>query len=137
LLFDPSLPFLWLFYLLVLFLYSASALGYKLNGDKSPIFSARNLKPRRMIFLIHAVFLGVVFDLLLLATHLYLVAEQNGYAWLTMNLGSGTVGRRGWVTPLDLISLGVGSLLVWFEQRFIYVDAKTGNSDLPDKLDYY
>jgi len=128
---DPHQPYLWLFYMLLLFLYSAAALGYALNGDKSPIFSARNLKPRREIFLIHALFLGVMLNALLLGTHIYLAAGT--LSWLTMEIGS----RKGHFSPLDCAILAVAYVVVLIEQRFIYIDAKNGGTELPDKDDFY
>lgn len=79
---------------------------------------------------IHILFLGALFDLLLLTTHLYQVVSQGPYAWLTMHV------YRSW-TPLDCALLAVGCVMVWVEQRLVYVDAKTGKSDLPGDYDYY
>ena len=129
-LFDPRSPFTWLLYALMLFIYSIVALKVSWNGTKSPIFSARNVKPRRDIFLVHAVFLGVMFNILLLGNRYLSTFSQTSSLWLTFPIY--------WrFTPLDCVLVAIGYVVSLVEQRFIYVDGKTGKTDLPDELDYY
>ncbi len=127
---DPGGPYMWLLYALILVLYSFVALGVSLDGSKSPILSARNVKPREDIFLIHVVFLGVMFNLLLIASRLYLASSQTALSWLAFR-----VYRR--LTLLDCGLIATAYVVALIEQRFIYVDGKTGKKDLPGDLDYY
>jgi hypothetical protein len=130
---DPHQPYMWLLYILILFVYSGFALGFTWNGDRSPILSARNVTPMRRIVVVHILFLGLVFDLLLFGTHLYLAAGQTLPAWLSEPFW----GRHMWLTPIDCMLITVCYVLAWIEQRFIYTDAKRGGHDLPDKDDFY
>jgi hypothetical protein len=130
---DPHQPFLWGMYILILLVYSALALGFRWKGDKSPILSARNVTPMRRIVVVHLLFLGLVFDLLLYATHLSLAAGQTLPAWLSEPFW----GRHMSFSPIDCALIAVCYLLASIEQRFIYTDAKRGGHDLPDENDFY
>jgi hypothetical protein len=129
-LYDLRSPFTWLLYALALVIYSSVALKLSWNGNKSPIFSARNVKPRRDIFLVHAVFLGVMFNILLLIARFFPASTEGTFSWLTFPLY-----HR--FTLLDCGLMAIGFVVALVEQRFIYVDGKTGKTDLPDDLDYY
>jgi hypothetical protein len=122
---------MWLLYLAIMAVYSLAALGISLDGSRSRILAARNVKPRRQILLVHLLFLGILFNVLLLVSRCYrshgpVAAFLTSPFYLRYNL------------PLvDYLLMGAGYVLAWIEQRFIYVDAKTGKSGLPDNLDFY
>lgn len=127
---DPHQPYPWLLYALILVVYSFVALKISWDGSKSPIFSARNVKPRREIFIVHAAFLGVIFNILLLVTRLYIASGQTISSWLTFRLSRS-------LTLLDCALIAAVYLVSLIKQRFIYIDGKTGKKDLPGDLDYY
>jgi hypothetical protein len=129
-LYDLRSPFTWLLYALALVIYSSVAFKFSWNGNKSPIFSARNVKPRRDIFLVHVVFLGVMFNILLLMARFFPDPNDGSFSWLNFRFGRT-------FTVLDCVLIAIGYVVSLVEQRFIYVDAKTGKTDLPDDLDYY
>jgi hypothetical protein len=127
---DPRQPYIWLLYVLILFVYSGVALGISWDGSKSPILSSRNIKPRGEILLVHAVFLGIMFNILLFATRLYVANRGLARAWWSFH-----IYRR--LTPLDCALFAAVYVVAMIEQRFIYIDGKTGKKDLPGDLDYF
>lgn len=131
---DQIQSYMWLLYVLILALYSLIVLQIPLGGSRSRIWAARNLKPRSEILLVHAIFLGVIFDILLLTTRLYFDLSQSAHPWLVQDVLS---FRRFRFSPLDCAFIAVITVIGLIERRFIYVDAVTGKKDLPDDLDFY
>jgi nitric oxide reductase large subunit len=130
---DLGQAFLWLLFAATMVVYSFVVLQISFGGSRSRIWAARNMKPRSEILLIHGIFLGVIFNILLLTTRLYYALSESAHSWLVHSF----VSYRPRLTPLDCAFIAVVTVVGFIERRFIYVDAVTGKKDLPDDLDFY